>query len=160
MTPMLRRLPLLPLVLLAAFAWRDAPVTVYIAGDSTAAQKLVTRRPETGWGERLQQYFDIDRVRVQNHARNGRSTRTFIEEGRWQEIVDALRPGDHVFIQFGHNDASVDKVDRYTPPADYRANLVRFVAREGRWIGAKVGLFALGAAGGHADFDFFRITPP
>jgi lysophospholipase L1-like esterase len=123
----LRILPLLLVVLLAAWV-QDRPVSLYLAGDSTIAQKVVNRRPETGWGEMLQQHFDIDRVRVQNHARNGRSTRTFIGEGRWQAIVDGLRPGDYVFIQFGHNDASVEKVDRYTPPADYRRNLARFVA--------------------------------
>ena len=119
---------LLLLPLLAAFASWAPPVTVYLAGDSTMAQKLATKRPETGWGEALQQYFDVDQVRVENHARNGRSTRTFIEEGRWTAIVDKLRPGDYVFIQFGHNDASVDKTDRYTPPADYTRNLVRFAA--------------------------------
>ena len=124
----MKALRLLPLLLLAAYAWLDRPVVIYLAGDSTMAQKLASRRPETGWGEQLQQYFDMDRARVMNLARNGRSTRTFIEEGRWREIVDALRPGDYVFIQFGHNDASVDKVDRYTPPADYRRNLARFVA--------------------------------
>ena len=131
----IRLLPVLLALLLAAFASADPPVSLYLAGDSTIAQKLVTRRPETGWGEMLQQHFDIDRVRVQNHARNGRSTRTFISEGRWQAIVDALRPGDYVFIQFGHNDAAADRVDRYTPPADYRANLARFVA-EARAKGA------------------------
>jgi pectinesterase len=122
----LRILPLL--LLLAGAAFFERPVSIYLAGDSTMAQKLASRRPETGWGERLQQYFDMDRVRVVNLARNGRSTRTFIQEGRWQEIADALRPGDYVFIQFGHNDASVEKTDRYTPPADYRRNLQRFVA--------------------------------
>ncbi|HEX8212263.1 MAG TPA: rhamnogalacturonan acetylesterase [Longimicrobium sp.] len=124
----MKRILLLVLPLLAAFASWAPPVTVYLAGDSTMAQKLVTRRPETGWGEAFQQYFDVDQVRIENHARNGRSTRTFIEEGRWQAVVDRLRPGDYVFIQFGHNDASVEKVDRYTPPADYRRNLARFVA--------------------------------
>ncbi|HYW10794.1 MAG TPA: rhamnogalacturonan acetylesterase, partial [Longimicrobium sp.] len=130
----MRILPLLLAWLLAAFAL-ERPVTVFVAGDSTAAQKLVTKRPETGWGERLQQHFDIDAVRVLNHARNGRSTRTFISEGRWQAVVDELRPGDYVLIQFGHNDGSRDKVDRYTPPADYRRNLARFVA-EARAKGA------------------------
>jgi lysophospholipase L1-like esterase len=124
----MRFLRVLPLLLVAAFASWAPPVTVYLAGDSTMAQKLVTKRPETGWGEAFQQYFDVDQVRIENHARNGRSTRTFIEEGRWQAVVDKLRPGDYVFIQFGHNDASVEKTDRYTPPAGYRRNLVRFVA--------------------------------
>jgi lysophospholipase L1-like esterase len=103
------------------------PITIHLAGDSTMAQKLPTKRPETGWGEALQKYFPVDKVRVSNHAANGRSTRTFISENRWQTILDQLKPGDYVFIQFGHNDSSKDKVDRYTPPADYRANLLRFV---------------------------------
>lgn len=91
------------------------------------AQKLAEKRPETGWGEMLQQFFDSTQVRIVNYARNGRSTRTFIEEGRWKEIVDSLHAGDYVFIEFGHNDESKDKTDRYTPPADYRTNLTRFV---------------------------------
>ena len=119
-------LPLLPLAIVL-LGMIDPPVTLYLAGDSTMAQKLAGRRPETGWGEKLQQYFDIDQVRVENYARNGRSTRTFISEGRWQAIVDRLRPGDYVFVQFGHNDESPDKVDRYTPPDDFRRNLARFV---------------------------------
>jgi len=124
-----RRLPLLLLLpALAAAALRQRPVTVWLAGDSTMAEKLPEKRPETGWGEMLQRFFDPARVRVANHARNGRSTRTFLSEGRWQAIVDSVRPGDYVLIQFGHNDASVEKTDRYTPPADYRANLARMVA--------------------------------
>ena len=57
------------------------PITIHLAGDSTMAQKLPEKRPETGWGEYLQGFFDEHIVRVENHARNGRSTRTFIEEG-------------------------------------------------------------------------------
>jgi lysophospholipase L1-like esterase len=103
-------------------------ITVHLAGDSTMAPKLAEKRPETGWGEMLQDFFDTTAVRVENHARNGRSTRTFISEGLWKQLVDSLRPGDYVFIQFGHNDESKDKTDRYTPPADYRANLIRFIS--------------------------------
>jgi pectinesterase len=128
------------LLLLAGFTLWDRAPGIYLAGDSTMAQKLASRRPETGWGEHLQQHFDMDRARVVNLARNGRSTRTFIDEGRWQEIADALRPGDYVFIQFGHNDASVEKTDRYTAAADYRRNLQRFVA-EARAKGAHPVLF-------------------
>ncbi|HEX2202613.1 MAG TPA: pectate lyase [Longimicrobium sp.] len=125
----------LPLLLLAAFALQERPVALHLAGDSTLAPKRASRRPETGWGERLQEHFDPDRVRVVNHGRNGRSTRTFLDEGRWRGLVDELRPGDFVFIQFGHNDGSPEKADRYTPPADYRRNLARMVA-EARARGA------------------------
>lgn len=119
--------PALLLLLLGAFALRGEPVTVYLAGDSTMAEKLPEKRPETGWGERLQARFRPGAVRVENHARNGRSTRTFIAEGRWRAVVDRLCEGDYVLIQFGHNDQSVEKVDRYTPPDDFRRNLARFV---------------------------------
>lgn len=104
------------------------PVTIYLAGDSTMAQKLPEKKPETGWGEALGNFFRQDSVRIDNRAKNGRSTRTFISEGLWQGIVDSLHKGDFVFIQFGHNDESKEKTGRYTPPADYRANLIRFVS--------------------------------
>jgi lysophospholipase L1-like esterase len=103
-------------------------ITVYLVGDSTCAKKLPGRRPETGWGEMFQQMFDEKKVVVDNHAMNGRSTRTFISEGRWQTVIDKLKKGDFVFIQFGHNDAAKDRVDRYTPPEDFKNNLRKFVA--------------------------------
>jgi len=108
-------------------AGQKAPVTIFLAGDSTMAKKLSEKRPETGWGEMLVQHFKNDGVIIDNRAQNGRSTKTFISEGRWQAIVDALKKGDYVFIQFGHNDESKEKGERYTPPADYRKNLSRFV---------------------------------
>ncbi|KRD32196.1 hypothetical protein ASE35_14290 [Lysobacter sp. Root916] len=107
----------------------SSPVpTIHLAGDSTLAEKLPEKRPETGWGEPLAARFRAGSVRVVNHAKNGRSTRTFIEEGRWQALLDGLRAGDWVLIQFGHNDESADKPDRYTPLPDYERNLARFVA--------------------------------
>lgn len=115
------------LILISGSVWGKGPITVYLAGDSTMARKLPEKRPETGWGEALQAWFKENEVRVDNHAQNGRSTRTFISEGRWQAIIDTLKKGDYVFIQFGHNDESKDKVDRYTPPADYRRNLIDFI---------------------------------
>ncbi len=123
-----RLLGLALLVVLAGFAFAPRPVHVFVAGDSTAAEKRAERRPETGWAEMLQGYFDTDDVRVVNLARNGRSTRTFIEEGRWASLLEEVRPGDYVVIQFGHNDQSESKPDRYTPPDAFRANLRRFVA--------------------------------
>ncbi len=107
---------------------QKSPIVVYLAGDSTLAEKKAEKRPETGWGEKLQPYFDINKVKIENHAQNGRSTRTFIQENRWRAIADKLKKGDYVFIQFGHNDQSKDKVDRYTPPEDFKNNLRKFVA--------------------------------
>jgi lysophospholipase L1-like esterase len=121
-------LTLFALLLCAPSALAKGPVTVFLAGDSTMAPKQENKRPETGWGEQLQKRFNERRVRIDNHAANGRSTRTFISEGRWQTIIDKVKAGDYVLIQFGHNDQAKDKVDRYTPPDDFRANLARFVA--------------------------------
>jgi len=78
--------------------------TIFLAGDSTMAQKVAEKRPETGWGEMLGAHFQDGKVRIENRAMNGRSTKTFISEGRWQKIVDDLKKGDFVFVQFGHND--------------------------------------------------------
>jgi lysophospholipase L1-like esterase len=117
----------LPVVLAAALAFRAAPiVTIYLAGDSTMAQKETNKRPETGWGEALGACFDPAAVRVVNRAMNGRSTKSFVAEGRWKAIVDSLKPGDYVVIQFGHNDEKVGTAN-YSSPDDYRGNLVRFV---------------------------------
>ena len=116
------------LALLALSVRPPERITVYLAGDSTMAEKLADKRPETGWGEMLGQYFRPDEVRIANRAMNGRSTRSFIEEGRWRAITDSLQAGDYVFIQFGHNDESPDKGDRYSPPDAFKANLARMVA--------------------------------
>ena len=123
------RLLVLPLVLAALLGMAPDPITLFLVGDSTMAQKLASRRPETGWGEALQQYFDVDRVRVVNVARNGRSTRSFISEGRWDALLEEVRPGDYVFIQFGHNDEKVDNPSVYADSrTDYPRNLRRFAS--------------------------------
>jgi len=119
---------LLAVLLLAPAADAQEPVTVFLAGDSTMAPKQENKRPETGWGEQLQKRFDEKKLRIDNHAANGRSTKTFISEGRWQALIDKVKEGDYVLIQFGHNDQSKDKGERYTPPDDFRRNLERFVA--------------------------------
>jgi lysophospholipase L1-like esterase len=110
-----------------ALAFRAPGITVWLAGDSTMAQKQPDRRPETGWGEALQPCFDSSEVRIANRAMNGRSTRSFIAEGRWHAIVDSLHAGDYVLIQFGHNDEKAG-TDRYASPEDYARNLARFVS--------------------------------
>lgn len=114
------------LFLSAVAVAQKSRVTIFLAGDSTAAAKLSEKRPETGWGEMLGKFFD-ENVVIENRAMNGRSTKTFISENRWQAIIDNLKKGDYVFVQFGHNDSAKEKGERYTPPEDYRKNLIRFI---------------------------------
>lgn len=105
----------------------DKPITIYIAGDSTAAIKVESARPETGWGEYLGLYFN-SKVTINNCAVNARSTKSFIDENRLAAIEAQLQVGDYLFIQFGHNDGKIDKPDRYTSShGDYQANLKRFI---------------------------------
>ncbi len=109
----------------------DEKIRVFLIGDSTAADKPLIDNPEHGWGQMLPIFFSGN-VQVLNYARNGRSTKSFIHEGRWKAVLDQLRPGDYVFIQFGHNDAKVQDTTRYAPPhTDYRQNLLKFI-REAR----------------------------
>lgn len=104
------------------------PPRIVIASDSTAANYSAERYPQMGWGMVLKCSLDPD-VEVVNLARGGRSTKTFIEEGLWDQLVAQLRPGDTVLIQFGHNDADTKKMERHTDPnGAYDVNLRRFVA--------------------------------
>lgn len=112
----------------------ENPPAVYMAGDSTMANKPLDL-PERGWGMVLPEYFK-DPAMIHNHAVNGRSTKSFIDEGRWAKIMDELKAGDYVIIQFGHNDEKKDRPELYTDPAtSFRDNLRRFV-REVRAKGA------------------------
>ena len=105
----------------------EKPFTIYTIGDSTMANKKLEVYPETGWCMVLGDFFD-DFVTVSNHAVNGRSSKSFIDEGRWQTVLDSLKSGDYVFIQFGHNDEKDYDSTRYTTPfGTYSKNLVKFV---------------------------------
>lgn len=100
---------------------------VYLVGDSTCATKdLAKQNPERGWGHLFQPLFDAS-VRVENHATNGRSTKSFRDEGRWAAVYEKLQLGDYVFIQFGHNDQKQQDSARYASPEQYAENLRRYV---------------------------------
>ncbi len=116
------------LVLVFSAAVEDKTTTIFIIGDSTAAKKdLSTGSPERGWGMALQCYFDSAYIRVDNHAVNGRSSKSFIDEGRWDKVLSAMKPGDYVIIQFGHNDEK-PTVERHTDPGStFDYNLAKFV---------------------------------
>ncbi len=119
-----------PVLLLAAFALPPKKkIKVYLIGDSTMCEYPVSRAPLTGWGMPFKYFFDST-VTVDNRARGGRSTRTFISENRWQPIADSLQEGDYVLMQFGHNDEAKEPQykDRYTPVPDYKTNLIKFIA--------------------------------
>jgi lysophospholipase L1-like esterase len=119
---------LLSTILFTSFIYPIKKKTkLYIIGDSTASIKETKAYPETGWGMPFTYFFDST-IEVDNRAKNGRSTRTFISENRWQPVVDSLQQGDYVFIQFGHNDESKEKTDRYTTPEQFKINITKFVA--------------------------------
>lgn len=127
-----RVLPILiPVVVIVLFSFACPPkkkIKVWLIGDSTLCEYPSSRAPLTGWGMPFASFFDSTVV-IDNRARGGRSTRTFIGEGRWQPIADSLQEGDYVFIQFGHNDEAKEEKykDRYTPVPDYKVNLVKFI---------------------------------
>ena len=101
--------------------------SVYWAGDSTVKSNNITTYPQTGIGQVMDLYFNKE-VMVYNHAENGRSTKSFIDEQRLASIYNVLRPGDFLFIQFGHNDAKFEDLTRHTEPfGDYQENLEKFV---------------------------------
>ncbi len=113
--------------ILIAAAPQRYPV-IFMIGDSTMANKSIeNNRPERGWGMMLPGYLDA-KITVDNHAMNGRSSKSFRDEGRWQPILDKMKPGDYVIIQFGHNDEKIQDSTRGTDPkTTFRDNLRRYI---------------------------------
>ncbi len=111
-------------------------VTIFMIGDSTMANKPLTKEnQERGWGQMLPLYFEGP-VKIDNHAVNGRSSKSFINEGRWEKVKSLIRPGDYVIIQFGHNDEKSKDSTRYTVAGGtFDDNLILYV-REAREKGA------------------------
>ncbi|MDB5250536.1 MAG: rhamnogalacturonan acetylesterase [Segetibacter sp.] len=113
------------LFLLSCIAADRKKIKVWLIGDSTCAKKETRAYPETGWGTPFTYFFDTT-VEVDNRAVNGRSTKSFFAENRWQPVLDNMNEGDYVFIQFGHNDEVQTKAAS-TKPDEFKANLVRYV---------------------------------
>jgi len=112
--------------ILASFTFIQKKSTIYIIGDSTAANKQPKAYPETGWGMELQSFFNSEIV-VDNRALNGRSTKSFKAEKQWQPILEKLAPGDYVLIEFGHNDEKIEKPGIGTSLAEFKTNLINYV---------------------------------
>ena len=117
--------------------------TIFMIGDSTMADKDISKgSPERGWGMVLQGFFTEDIV-VDNHARNGRSSISFRNEGLWKTVLERIKPGDYVFIQFGHNDEKLDKPNsiRHTDPGSTFDEILEKYVRETREKGGIPVLF-------------------
>ncbi len=105
----------------------DKTTTIFIIGDSTAAKKDLSKgKLERGWGMALQCFFD-DNIVVDNHAVNGRSSLSFINEGRWDKVLEKMKPGDYVIIQFGHNDEKAQPERHTDPGSTFDYNLAKYV---------------------------------
>jgi len=115
-------------LLLAGCGTSRQVYTVWTIGDSTMADKKEEFFPETGWCQVLGPLLPAN-ARLRNRAVNGRSTKSFIGEHRWQDIKDSLQKGDYLLIQFGHNDQKIKDSTRYAAPyTAYKSNLELFVA--------------------------------
>ncbi|MDN3669480.1 rhamnogalacturonan acetylesterase [Echinicola jeungdonensis] len=116
-------LPLFAFLLLmvaAAFTAKEEKPTLYIIGDSTVRNSSGDGGPgQWGWGTFIDDFFNSELLEVSNQAMAGRSTRTFVKEGRWKRVLDDLKPGDFVIMQFGHNEGSKPDTTR----AGYRGVL-------------------------------------
>ncbi|MGW8949487.1 rhamnogalacturonan acetylesterase [Streptomyces sp. NPDC055709] len=113
--------------------------TLYIAGDSTAAQKRAAHAPQTGWGTALSFFLHEDLV-VSNHAVDGRSSRSFADEARLAVILADIRPGDVLLVQFGHNDQKTEDPARHTEPWTTYQNFLRRYVEGARAHGARPAL--------------------
>ncbi|GAA4975912.1 PxKF domain-containing protein [Kineococcus glutinatus] len=100
--------------------------TAWLAGDSTVQTYDPYWMPEAGWGQMIPRFFS-DRVVFENKSIGGRSSKSFLVEGRLDEVLRNIRPGDYFFVQFGHNDATVSRPERYASPADYKKYLQVYV---------------------------------
>lgn len=145
MKPVVQLTLFILVVTLLSFSPAKKTVHLYLIGDSTVADYTLDsgymekKYPLNGWGQVFQPFFckdslakvrnfiSADSVLVVDKARGGRSTRTFFEEGRWAEVFKALQKGDIVMMQFGHNDAAVDKPERYVNISGYKEYLRLYV---------------------------------
>jgi lysophospholipase L1-like esterase len=137
---------LVSILVLSAFSFKSKITTIYLIGDSTVAdysleEDYQTKKfPQVGWGQMFPSFFKKDslklvagilgnptEVKIDDRAKGGRSTRTFFQEGRWASVYNSLQKGDIVMMQFGHNDASVEKTERYVNIEGYKEFLRLFI---------------------------------
>jgi len=124
----LKRALIILLLIIPAMTAPKYRAVIHLAGDSTMADKPVDDNPERGWGQLLPLFFQPD-IKIVNYARNGRSTKSFIDLGHWEQLLTNVQKGHYVFIQFGHNDQKESDTTRFAAARGaYRDNLIRMVA--------------------------------
>jgi len=125
---LINKIYLLLIIGISTITTANSQTTIFTIGDSTMSDKRDPEtNPEHGWAQVLPEYLPANYV-VDNHAVNGRSTRSFMDEGKWDAAKKKFKKGDLVIIQFGHNDQKVNDPKRYTNPfTAYRNNLIKYV---------------------------------
>jgi len=119
---------ILILIELSSIFSADKAITIFIAGDSTAANKDTSGgKLERGWGQLFQNYFNKNFVVVDNHAVNGRSSKSFIDGGQWAKITKLIKKGDYVLVQFGHNDEKENAAFHTDPGSTFDQYLTKYV---------------------------------
>ena len=121
-------------ILFSNFVIENKP-TIFLIGDSTMADKPLDDNPERGWGQVLPLFFN-ENVTIENYARNGRSTKSFFNQGLWKAVHQKLKPGDYVFIQFGHNDSKISDTARYAEPHTTYKKFLELYVNQSREKGA------------------------
>lgn len=115
------------LLVSTAFSFKSAnKINIWMIGDSTMANKQPEKAPETGWGMVMNEFVNAEAT-VHNHAVNGRSSKSFVDEGRWKAIYDSIQPGDIVIIQFGHNDEKPAENLHTDASTTYKELLKKFI---------------------------------
>jgi len=125
----MKKIPLIvSILMLLSFTPKPKSITIFTIGDSTMANKTTPsdHPAERGWGMMLTEFFKPT-VTIQNHAKNGRSSKSFRSEGLWTKVQEQIKPDDYVFIQFGHNDQKTDTLRHTDPETTYKANLKRYI---------------------------------
>lgn len=115
-------------LVIAVFSFKssDKVVNIWMIGDSTMANKKPEAAPETGWGMVMHEFVK-NGATVHNHALNGRSSKSFLDEGRWKEVYDSIQPGDFVIIQFGHNDEKPNPKLHTDPFTTYKELIKKYI---------------------------------
>ena len=153
--------PNLNAITIEALPSRDAgeKPTVYLLGDSTMQTYDPYWAPQAGWGQFFERFFS-EQVIIDNRAIGGRSSRSFLEQGRLDEVLRMVRPNDVVYIQFGHNDATWNIPDRYTPPEDFQDYLRTYVDGVRQRGGTAVVVTAVSRLDIDADTGGFAVSFP